>query len=55
MSSKAMSLKDRIRNHAKKNHIAAQVVLQNFLFERFLVRLSKSKYKDKLVLIYICS
>lgn len=50
MSSKAMSLKDRIRNHAKKNHIAAQVVLQNFLFERFLVRLSKSKYKDKFII-----
>lgn len=50
MSSKAMSLKDRIRNHAKKNHIAAQVVLQNFLFERFLVRLFKSKYKDKFII-----
>ena len=35
MSSKAMSLKGRIKNYAKSNHIAAQVVLQNFMFERF--------------------
>ena len=36
MSSKGMSLKGRINNYAKQNGIAAQVVLQNFMFERFL-------------------
>lgn len=46
MSSKAMSLKSKIRNYAKKNNIAAQVVLQNYMFERFLARLSESEYKD---------
>lgn len=35
MSSKAMSLKARIRNYAKDNRIAAQVVLQNYMFECF--------------------
>lgn len=35
MSSKAMSLKGRIKNYAKSNNIAAQVVLQNYMFERF--------------------
>ena len=40
MSSKAMSLKGRIKNYAKSNNIAAQVVLQNYMFERFLERLS---------------
>ena len=50
MSSKAMSLKARIRNYAKKNNIAAQVVLQNYMFERFLARLSESEYKDKFVI-----
>lgn len=30
MSSKAMSLKGRIKNYAKSNNIAAQVVLQNY-------------------------
>lgn len=50
MSSKAMSLKGRINNYAKKNSIAAQVVLQNYMFERFLERLSKSKYQEKFVI-----
>lgn len=50
MSSKSMSLKAKIRNYAKNNHIAAQVVLQNYMFERFLMRLSKSEYRDKFVI-----
>lgn len=33
MSAKAMSLKGRIKNYAKDNNIAAQVVLQNYMFE----------------------
>lgn len=49
MSSKAMSLKSKIKNYAKDNDIAAQVVLQNYMFECFLARLSKSKYRDKFV------
>lgn len=50
MSSKAMSLKARIRNYAKDNRIAAQVVLQNYMFECFLARLSRSEYRDKFVI-----
>lgn len=50
MSSKSMSLKARINHYAKKNNITAQVVLQNFMFERFLERLSKSEYQDKFVI-----
>lgn len=50
MSSKSMSLKSRINNYAKSNNIAAQVVLQNYMFERFLERLSVSEYKDKFVI-----
>lgn len=49
MSSKAMSLKGKIKNYAKNNYIAAQVVLQNYMFERFLERLSLSEYSDKFV------
>lgn len=49
MSSKAMSLKGRIKNYAKNNNIAAQVVLQNYMFERFLERLSMSEYSEKFV------
>jgi len=50
MSSKAMSLKAQIRNYAKSNNIAAQVVLQNYMFERFLARLSESDYYEKFVI-----
>lgn len=49
MSAKAMSLKEKIKNYAKNNKIAAQVVLQNYMFERFLERLSVSEYSEKFV------
>jgi predicted nucleotidyltransferase component of viral defense system len=45
-----MSLKARIRNIAKQKNIPAQVILQNYMFERLLVRLAASEYKDKFVL-----
>lgn len=50
MNSNAMSLKSKINNYAKANNLSAQVVLQNFMFERFLARLSVSDYKDKFVI-----
>lgn len=49
MNNRAMSLKAKIRKYAKDNNIAAQVVLQNYMFERFLERLSLSLYKEKFV------
>ncbi len=48
--SKAMSLKAKIRNIAKQKNLPAQVILQNYMFERLLVRLAASEYKDKFVL-----
>ena len=48
--SQAMSLKAKIRNIAKEKNIPAQVILQNYMFERLLVRLSASEYKEKFVL-----
>ena len=45
-----MSLKAKIRNIAKQKNIPAQVILQNYMFERLLVRLSASRYKEKFVL-----
>ena len=48
--SNAMSLKAKIRNIAKQKNIPAQVILQNYMFERLLVRLSASAYKEKFVL-----
>lgn len=41
-----MSLKAKVRNIAKKKKQFAQVVLQNYIFERLLERLSKYKDKD---------
>lgn len=49
MSSSLMKLKAKIKNYAKENNIAAQVVLQNYMFERFLERLSQTKYKEKFI------
>ncbi len=46
----AMSLKAKIRNIAKDKDIPAQVILQNYMFERLLVRLSRSEYKNKFVI-----
>ena len=36
--SRAMSLKAKIRNIAKQKNIPAQVILQNYMFERLLVQ-----------------
>lgn len=48
--SNAMSLKAKIRNIAKDKNIPAQVILQNYMFERLLVRLAQSEYREKFVL-----
>ena len=37
MSAKAMSLKEKIKNYAKSNKIAAQVVLQNYMLTIYLM------------------
>lgn len=43
-------LKGAIRNLAKKKGIHAQEVLQIFMFERIIERLSVSPYKDRFIL-----
>jgi predicted nucleotidyltransferase component of viral defense system len=43
-------LKDWINNMAKKNNLVANTVLQNFMMERLLERISVSKYKDNFIL-----
>ena len=48
--SKAMQLKAKIKNLASKYHVPAQAVLQNFMLECLLERISISKYKDMVVL-----
>jgi len=48
--SKAMQFKARIKNLALKNRVSAQSVLQNFMLERLLERISVSEHKDRFVL-----
>ena len=48
--SKAMLLKARIKNLVSKYHVPAQAVLQNFMLECLLERISISKYKDMIIL-----
>lgn len=43
-------LKDWINNIAKKNNLLANTVLQNFMMERLLERISVSRYKDNFIL-----
>lgn len=46
----AKSLMDKSRNLAKSCNITANEVLQNYMFERILERLSVSKYKNNFIL-----
>lgn len=50
MSANIMQFKARIRNLAQEEGIPAQVVLQNFMFERFFARLCKSTVRENLIL-----
>jgi predicted nucleotidyltransferase component of viral defense system len=43
-------LKDWIKNVSQKNNLVANVVLQNYMMERLLERISKSKYHDNFIL-----
>ena len=53
MIKNVQSLKDRANNFAKGNNLTVQQVLQNYMFERFLERLSVSKYKERWITIII--
>ena len=50
MITNIQSLKDKAKNCAKQNNLSVQQVLQNYMFERFLERLSKSQYSDKFII-----
>lgn len=46
----AMQLKAIIKNFAKEKHISAQLVMQNYMLERLLERISVSKYQQNFIL-----
>ena len=41
---------EKSKNFAKDNGLSVQEVLQNYMFERFLERLSKSEYNEKFII-----
>ena len=45
-----MQLKAIIKNISKEKHISAQLVMQNFMLERLLERISISKYRQNFIL-----
>ena len=49
MSAEQMSFKAMIKRIANEEQIPAQVVLQNFMFERFFARLSKTAIRENLI------
>lgn len=46
----ARQLKDRIRNLSKEHGMNAQILMRNYMMERFLERMSLSEYRDKFIL-----
>lgn len=45
-----MQLKAKIRNISREKRISAQVILQNYMMERLLERISSSPYKSSFIL-----
>lgn len=50
MIKNAMQLKAIIKNLAKQKNISAQLIMQNYMLERLLERISISQYRDKFIL-----
>lgn len=50
MIKSSRQLKDLIRNLSKKKSADAQILIRNYMMERFLERISLSEYKDKFIL-----
>lgn len=50
MIKSSTQLKDLLKNLSRKNSIEAQVLLQNYMMERFLERISLSEYRDMFIL-----
>ena len=49
----AMQLKAIMKKLAKENQISAQLVLQNYMLERFLERVSLSPYRDNYIINFL--
>ena len=50
MITAARQLKDLVRNLSKKKSADAQILMRNYMMERFLERISLSEYKNQFIL-----
>lgn len=50
MSNSAQAVKDKLKNISRKN-VDFNSVMRFYMYDRFVERLSKSKYKDNFILI----
>lgn len=49
-SNSAQAVKDKLRNISNEKNINFNAVLKFYMYDRFIERLSKSKYRDNIVL-----
>ncbi|MBI9095759.1 MAG: hypothetical protein JEY71_12860 [Sphaerochaeta sp.] len=50
ITSNPMQLKARIKNLAAEKNLPAQIVMQNYMMERLLERLSLSRYRKNFII-----
>lgn len=46
----SMQLKDKLKNVSKEKNVDFNTLLRFFMYDRFLERLSKSRYRDNFIL-----
>ena len=46
---KEQSIKEKLKNKSRKEAIAFNTLLETFFLERFMARISKSKFKENLI------
>ena len=46
----SMQLKDKLRNISKEKNVDFNTLLRFYMYDRFIERLAKSKYKDNFIL-----
>ena len=50
MSNSAQAVKDKLRNISREKNVDFNSVMRSYMYDRFVERLSKSKYKDNFIL-----
>ena len=50
MNNSAQRVKDKLRNISKEKNVDFNSVMRFYMYDRFIARLSKSKYKDNFII-----